>query len=279
MIRNKLKELMDERGLKATRIANDIDNLSRNTINSTVSNSGKMIQFETVNSLCQYLGVTPQEFFEYLPFDVSVSISGDEQPVVPDSIEEASANDTYIEPFYLDLYLTKTSNNYSTGEIKKTFELSIISENKISFHYSEIQDDDYSFYMDVPNLKVILGNPPIKDSMKSQKESFFKFWNDDLTAGFQKVIQEKISRAFYDYLSKFQSDNQYITLPPSIPISFRFDDFDSDYSKLNCGIVMKHSLISNLSDDELPFWGVLKLMWVSLKADCLWDNMNINFYE
>lgn len=77
MIRNRLKELMAERGLKASRIANDIENLSRNTINSTVNNNGKMIQFETINLLCQYLGVTPSDFFEYLPFDVDVAVDSD----------------------------------------------------------------------------------------------------------------------------------------------------------------------------------------------------------
>lgn len=119
MIRNRLKELMDVRGLKATRIANDINNLSRNTINATVSNSGKMIQFETVNLLCQYLGVTPAEFFEYLPFDVDVSIDADNDPFIDSSDLNVVASDWYIEPFYLNLYLTKTNNNYSAGESKK----------------------------------------------------------------------------------------------------------------------------------------------------------------
>lgn len=98
MIRNRLKELMVERGLKASRIANDIDNLSRNTINSAVNNKGKMLQLETINSLCQYLGVSPKDFFEYLPFDVDVSISSDTDLSIIGNTEIAPAEDS-LSPF------------------------------------------------------------------------------------------------------------------------------------------------------------------------------------
>lgn len=259
MIRNRLKELMDVRGLKATRIANDIDHLSRNTINSTVSNSGKMIQFETVNLLCQYLGVTPNEFFEYLPFDVSVSVDADHDPIVdePDYNENMAPvppDDFYIKPFYLNLYLTKTENNYLAGESRKTFELSIISEKKIFFESSSEFEND-NFVMDSPSFKVVLGNPPIEDNMKSQKTAFFDFWNNELTDGFRHVVQKEIIDSVHNYFSSFQSDNSYIELPSLMPISFRFDDFESDYSKLNGGIVMtyKGGDYDYDYDDDLPF--------------------------
>lgn len=250
MIRNRLKELMDVRGLKATRIANDISNLSRNTINSTVNNSGKMIQFETVNLLCQYLGVTPKDFFEYLPFDVVVSVDSDEEPVIDSPDYNVTADDAYIKPFYLNLYLTRSNNNYSAGESKKTFELSVISEEKITFESSpDFGNND--FLMDVPNLKVVLGNPPIENNMKSQKDDFFHFWNDELTDGFRKVIQDKITNAVYNYFSEFKSNNQFVELPNFLPISFRFDDFDSDYSKLTSGLIMTYD--GGINDNDLPF--------------------------
>lgn len=242
MIRNRLKELMDERGLKATRMANDINNLSRNTINSTVSNSGKMIQFETINSLCQYLGVTPADFFEYLPFDVEVTINADNKPQVP--LDEP--NKPIINPFFLNLYLKKIDNNYLSGETKKTYELSIISENTVKF-YPSIFGDNY--VMNDPKFKVVLGNPPIKENMESQKDDFFDFWNNDLTDGFKRVMQQKITSAVYDYFKKIKSDYGYdlfeFELPTSFSLNFRFDDFESDYSKLENGV--------NIHDYDLPF--------------------------
>lgn len=254
MIRNRLKELMDVRGLKATRIANDINDLSRNTINSTVNNSGKMIQFETVNLLCQYLGVTPKEFFEYLPFDVSVSVDADDEPIVdvPDYNQNVAPDDCYIKPFYLNLYLTKTSNNYSAGESKNTFELSVISEKKILFSASD-EFGNNNFIMGIPSLKVVLGNPPMEENMKSQKESFLKFWNDDLTDGFRQVIQQKIINSINDYFSTFQSNNNYIEIPSYMSVIFPFDDFNSNYSELNSGLVMTYKGGNYDYDGTLPF--------------------------
>ncbi|WP_225422958.1 helix-turn-helix domain-containing protein [Companilactobacillus jidongensis] len=69
MIRNNLAVLLAERSLKITRVANDTG-ISRNTITSTAQNDGKMIQLETINKLCQYLDIRPDQFFEYLPFDI-----------------------------------------------------------------------------------------------------------------------------------------------------------------------------------------------------------------
>ena len=70
MIRNKLASILADRGIKISRAAMELPNISRNTITNTASNNGKMIQLETIDTLCQYLNITPAEFFEYLPFDL-----------------------------------------------------------------------------------------------------------------------------------------------------------------------------------------------------------------
>ena len=120
---------MIERGLKASRLAHDIPNLSRNTINTTANNNGKMLQLETINSLCEYLEVTPKDFFEYLPFDVEVSVDADsdytEEPALKNSDEYT------ITPFYLNLYINKTVNSVNKGLSQETFELSIVCKNGI----------------------------------------------------------------------------------------------------------------------------------------------------
>ncbi|OUT06659.1 TAL effector protein PthXo1 [Lactiplantibacillus plantarum] len=62
MIRNRLAELLAERDLKISRVAAQLPNLSRNTITATASNTGKMIQLETVDTLCQFLHIEPTDF-------------------------------------------------------------------------------------------------------------------------------------------------------------------------------------------------------------------------
>ncbi len=78
MIRNRLSILLAERGLKITKVAKDTG-ISRNTITSTAQNDGKMIQLETINSLCIYLGITPGEFFEFSEYNVNFSFFSEEK--------------------------------------------------------------------------------------------------------------------------------------------------------------------------------------------------------
>lgn len=65
--------LLAERGLKITKVSEDTG-ISRTTLTSLANNYSMGIQFDTINKLCLYLQVTPENFFSYLPFDYSISI-------------------------------------------------------------------------------------------------------------------------------------------------------------------------------------------------------------
>ena len=67
MLRTNLAVLLAERHEKITRVAADTG-LSRTTLTALAQNTSKMVQFETVDTLCQYLKISPNDFFEYLPF-------------------------------------------------------------------------------------------------------------------------------------------------------------------------------------------------------------------
>lgn len=68
MIRNNLAQLMLERNLKATQIANQTK-IARSTLSRISNNASEKIEYSTINSLCDILKVTPNEFFEYLPIN------------------------------------------------------------------------------------------------------------------------------------------------------------------------------------------------------------------
>ncbi|MHC5373109.1 helix-turn-helix domain-containing protein [Enterococcus sp. LJL120] len=70
MIRNNLSLLLTERNLKITHVANDTG-ISRTTLTALNQNDNKMIQMDTINTLCKYLKVTPCDFFEYSPIDAT----------------------------------------------------------------------------------------------------------------------------------------------------------------------------------------------------------------
>ncbi|MEE6716132.1 helix-turn-helix transcriptional regulator [Schleiferilactobacillus harbinensis] len=63
-IRNNLAVLLAERGIKARTVSEDTG-IARSTLSSLVNQRSKMIQLSTLNTLCEYLHVTPAEFFLY----------------------------------------------------------------------------------------------------------------------------------------------------------------------------------------------------------------------
>lgn len=241
MLRNRLKELMSERNLKASRLANDISNLSRNTINATANNKGKMLQLETINSLCEYLGITPNDFFEYLPFDVDIKVDIDDEHLeVPDT---NFATGWIVKPFFLNLYITKKSNSQLSGFSLKTFELSILSPEDIVFDYTDDIADglegDY-VYKEKPDRQIksewdiLIGNPPTEHILDEQKAFFLDFWNKELTPGFQTIIQEEIRLKVADFLENQIIPNaQFIDWKEfSFHLNYRFDETNVDFT--NC---------------------------------------------
>lgn len=73
MLISKLKTILAEKGIKISRVFNDTG-ISRSTLTALAENQSKGIQFETLNTLCNYLKVNPGELFSYVPFDFEVNI-------------------------------------------------------------------------------------------------------------------------------------------------------------------------------------------------------------
>lgn len=81
MIFNRLKMLLSERELTISQVAKDTG-LSRTTLTYMVQNNSKGIQLATLNQLCQYLHVRPEDFFEYYPFDVAYQFQRDQDKII-----------------------------------------------------------------------------------------------------------------------------------------------------------------------------------------------------
>lgn len=76
MLKSNLSVLMAERGLKIVDLYN-ATGISKNTLMSLSENTSKGVQFETVDKLCNYLGVTPADFFVYAPYIVDIKFEKD----------------------------------------------------------------------------------------------------------------------------------------------------------------------------------------------------------
>lgn len=257
MIRNRLSELLAERGLKNARVARDIKSLSRNTINATTSNRGKMIQLETVNTLCRYLGIEPGEFFEYLPFDVDVSVNSDVPFSLPSNFEE-EVNYIFsafeypgsfgLAPFYLNLYIEKQEGNQTTGIQKRVFELSAVMEDEIEF----LVPDDNQKDMLEPEKKtivfrIVLGDPPNNNSSQ-EREDFLNFWKNDLTPGFRKEVSITIKEKIDEYMEEIYKATPRIDWSNTgTLVLFGID------RKINSSIKSEPEISKDFRNWELPF--------------------------
>ncbi|MBT9655543.1 helix-turn-helix domain-containing protein [Lactiplantibacillus plantarum] len=210
MIRNRLAELLAERRLKISRVSNDIPNLSRNTITSTAQNDTKMIQNETINSLCQYLGISPADFFEYLPFDVSFSASANNiTGIVTSNVDVSQLIVTNIE---LDLYAKQTFLNPQYEGKNQTFDLTVKQVEPATIPM--LLDGGESWTDKTTNIyfSIMLGHTSDTETYETQHNSFNNFWNT-ITPGFMPIVQgllmDECTRATREGIEKSLENTEF----------------------------------------------------------------------
>lgn len=74
MILCNLPEILGKRRLKIAKVAADTG-ISRTTLTSLYYDTGKGVQFETINRLCIYLNIGIGELFTAVPFDIIIENS------------------------------------------------------------------------------------------------------------------------------------------------------------------------------------------------------------
>lgn len=72
MVRCNLAILLAERNLKITKVSNDTG-ISRTTLTYLFNNYSKGIQYDTLNTLCTYLHITPSDLISYVPIDINIT--------------------------------------------------------------------------------------------------------------------------------------------------------------------------------------------------------------
>ena len=78
MLRCNLSIILAEKNLKITKVSNDTG-ISRTTLTALCNNTSQGIQFDTLNTLCSYLNVKPNELIHHIPIELKIlnaSING-----------------------------------------------------------------------------------------------------------------------------------------------------------------------------------------------------------
>ncbi|WP_164508322.1 helix-turn-helix domain-containing protein [Companilactobacillus kedongensis] len=123
MLANKLNVLLAERQLTIKEVVEDTG-LSRNSISNISNNVKANISTETIDILCNYLGISPNEFFDYAPLMLNLAFSKNEY-------------DCFIE--------VKTKQKRKEYNYAYKF----ISKNKDDPEINEQRNKNYDIYIDV----------------------------------------------------------------------------------------------------------------------------------
>ena len=109
MLRNNLAKLMIDRGISATQLFMDTG-IARSTISKISNNNTDKISSQTIDKLCNYLEVSPAEFFDFWPYEVKVKcgfINFDNLKAV---VKHWKTNGVNPEPCFLLIEISRGKN-------------------------------------------------------------------------------------------------------------------------------------------------------------------------
>jgi putative transcriptional regulator len=144
MIQSRLSVLMAERGLKISDLYEETG-ISKTTLMAIAENTGKGVQFDTVDKLCNFLGVTPCEFFDYAPYIVETKKSNFSEGHI-DGFEIRIKKQHYEKYFNLDIFV-HSGDSYDIPLKKGEFDYYIALVLQRSDHYTE--NEFYTFLSDM----------------------------------------------------------------------------------------------------------------------------------
>ena len=145
MIKTNLAVLMAERGLKISDVY-EATGISKTTLMAISENTGKGIQYDTIDKLCNYLGITPSDFFVYFPYSISFNT--------------VTKYDESVGGFYINCIFKKES--WENSEILQFSINNINLINELLGYDKELDEYDFSLYIDCSYLKGFFEKMPVQ---------------------------------------------------------------------------------------------------------------------
>lgn len=186
MIRNRLSELLSERGLKTSRVAKDVK-IARSSLTSMIQNDSEMVRYDAIDKLCSYLHITPCEFFEHAALNFEFTF--DDEP----DYKIQSRNDNF----------EITANIADAFSIEKMdFEILVDVETNDGKRYNFDLDISYKETEKISNSKY-----KFVFFIKNESDNIeLKNYVDSLSAGLKNVLFKRIHKNLSEYVSKMIVD-------------------------------------------------------------------------
>lgn len=218
MIKTNLAVLMAERGLKIADVY-EATGISKTTLMAISENTGKGIQYETVDKLCNYLEVSPSDFFVYAPYIFNIFDS---------SFNKAVGGSEYSHNLFC---------NIKKGESESNFDIGLFFTDGTNSDVSGDLLDDY--YKDLSNYDLV-----IMFLFQHDNASFLKFYNSLQTQFKTTVKQDLFSAAINQINLGNITDVESMDNEKSVHISRPLSSLIKDKKTIN--------VLFALSDDIVP---------------------------
>ncbi|MGO2108162.1 helix-turn-helix domain-containing protein [Staphylococcus equorum] len=205
MIQSRLSVLMAERGLKISDIYEETG-ISKTTLMAISENTGKGVQFDTVDKLCNFLGVTPCEFFEYSPYLINYKmVNGEMNKDVLKSFEITIKNQNYEKDFYIDIYVY-SGDSYDIPVKTGDFDWYLSVGLESSDHYT-----DSEFFDFVDNLSISFRTEFINRLIVGVKNQLVGIYA--INEKIETIAREQVSLKKNDYIAlKLFENSKFETL-------------------------------------------------------------------
>lgn len=159
MIKTNFSVLMAERGLKIADVYEDTG-ISKTTLMALSENTGKGVQFDTVDKLCIYLGIDISEFFLFVPYSWELEIldnfsydDNEKYYAIAVNLKSDSTEKTYILIVNFNL---KTISRFPTQDKNIKTWASVFLANSDGY----VKEDFYYF---IDSLQISFKNKFIQD--------------------------------------------------------------------------------------------------------------------
>ncbi|MDR1568606.1 MAG: helix-turn-helix transcriptional regulator [Streptococcaceae bacterium] len=208
MILNNLAVILAEKKLTATRVSKDTG-ISRSTLSALVNNTGEGIQLKTLDTLCVYLGISTNDFFELYPYsvDIDLDVTNFDYAFQFDDYDYSRFDGMKVTDLSFDLLLTVKGKNNTTS--KMDFIGKIVNQTIRMFYEQSINENILEFTV---NAKLDIAN--------KEKEGSFSSWWENVPESFQGEIRELITNAVKKNIDKAINS----TFEYELPFTIEFDE-------------------------------------------------------
>lgn len=181
MIKNNLRELMQKKGVTITELHN-ILNISRPTLTKMANDETDGIRYDTINKLCKFFKISPNELLVFIPFDTFNCV------VAPtESGDKVNTDNLFSDPKYetrQEISRIEEENVEQLADLK--IDLSIIlsfDENDFIYISSEVKYFPKRLFYAAFELQ---------NEDKAKEKEFFKFVRK-IDPGLKNQIKSKIA--------------------------------------------------------------------------------------